>query len=223
MPNAVVQYTLGQIYDLITPAFEAALAASQDIASNTSRISAAFKAANQMPDGPDKTNALATLNTLSRQQAQIILDHRAFAQRWNAAIKGVNDFAAQQGYVGPEMTLAGYQTLGQMELIVGGSIAAAVIGVVAYVAYEQGRNKVVSGALDPIEQIVNKRLTGQITQADAIALLNSTKAAMSAAADAAEKSNPDSISKMLGSLVLPLALVAAILIVPSLLPKRSAS
>lgn len=215
-----VRYTLGQLYGLITPAFEKALAAKAQIADNSHRIAVAFTNARAMRDGPAKTRALAALGDVSRQQAQIKLDFAAFAQRWNAATKQLNDFAARQGYSGPDMLLAGFGGLGQLELVVGASIAAVVLAAVGYAAYIAGRNKVVSSALSPIENTVNAVLAGKLSPAEAEKLLAATTASMKAASDALAKANPNPFADSINSLVVPLALVAAIILLPKLMPQR---
>jgi uncharacterized SAM-binding protein YcdF (DUF218 family) len=99
-------------------------------------------------------------------------------------------------------------------------LAFAAILVGGFLIYLHERNAGVANALAPLESAAARVNTGAMTPSDFKAFATSYTAATKAAAGAA---GTGGLQDIIGSLALPLALVAAILIVPKMLPRRAAA
>lgn len=191
-------YTYNGLLTALAPLFSQSLANAQQIANNTHAIAARFTAARALPE-PSRSAQLAALAPLSKAQAQLVLDHKSYAAKWNAAAKALDAWAARQGIAaeGPPMLLSG---LGALPVIVPIAIVAVFVTVAAVITYEAVR-------IGAINRILND---ASLTPAQKDKLLKDS----------------DPLARALDSLVMPLGILAVIVIGPRLLdlmPKRRAA
>jgi hypothetical protein len=219
--KAAESYTYQGLLSIITPVYQQAMNQYGVIQQNSARISSLAARIRAIADPATRAAAQAALEPTSRAQAAIVLDHRAWAVRWNDAMKQLAGWADKQGIAaaGPPMLLSG---LGIAPIVVPASIILLFVGLIVggFLAYEWSRTQGVSQALAPLEAAASKVAAGTMSPADFDAFAKSYKASLSAAAGAPATGD---LQHIIESLALPLGLVALIVLGPKLIGMRKAA
>jgi hypothetical protein len=219
--KAAESYTYQGLLSIVTPIYQQAMNQAMVIQQNSARISALAARIRAIADPKARAAAQAALEPTSRAQAAIVLDHRAWVARWNAAAKALDAWANKAGVAaaGPPMLLSG---LGVAPIIVPASIILLFVGLVVggFLAYEWSRTQGVSQALAPLEAAAARVAAGTMSQADFDAFAKTYKDALAAGGRAPSSGD---LQHIIESLTMPLLLVAAIVIGPKLIGARKAT
>ena len=211
-------WTIAKLQGQLLAVRDNAQAAYAGMVSNRHRIATLFSNLRALPDSDTKAAALADADKISRQIAQQFIDYANFKSAWNGTIGQANSFLRSvglnqinAGLAGPELPLVPI------------AIAAAVLVAVAFVAALALQNRTVGSALSLQERAYSDMIAGRITPAQYQQVSDNIDATLAAARDAAKPPGPFDLTGMLQAALPIVAIVAAVILLPRLLPSRGQS
>lgn len=203
--------TVQGLYQAVNLAVAKANQESLRIKENGRRISDLFRKARAIPDPQLRQAALDKLAPISRQQAKVILDYRAFVARWKSLVEKAATFLRPLGLSLPAP--ANLEGLGALP-VVPLAIAAGLALAAAYLVQLATNNAAISRGVAAHERAYNDMMDGRLTYDQYRQVTQNINETTSTAAAAGAAG---SWQQTIQSLVPVGLIVLAIMLVPQLL------
>lgn len=210
-----VQWSVDQLLSQLNAVKDKARAEWKTLGVNNAAVADLYARANQITDPAQRATVRRGLEAWAARQAKLQGDFNRGYAKWREAYNAVAAFMRSLGLNAPADS--GGLGVALAAVIVPASIAALVITAGLWLGAVHEQNLTQRAGLASQASLLAARISGQISETE---YLTASKAA---AETANQQDKPNLISDIGGVLVPALLLVAAILIVPKLIPQRAAA
>jgi hypothetical protein len=207
--QAAANWTVDQLYSLMNKFADQANAEHARLTTNTHRIAELAAKVRLISDPVVRAKAQESVNAVSKQQAQAILDYKSFTTQWQSIVTKVTSWLRSVGVNPPEFRLNGLGAVPFVPI----AIAVAAVAVGVFLASLAAKNSAISKALNDTDVCRNAWLDGKITQGQYDKCVQDIKAALAAGAAAGRQPFEASLEALI-----PIGLIVlAILVAPRVL------